>query len=118
AEESRADEPELAKLELDKLVLVKLEPEVGFDHVKLPGRIGFSHGCSLKDYGFLDSCFGSESSDFDCFGFDFGLDLVVQDNCMNDSLADYDYLEIGKNCLGRLPQHIRSECFQRWLDNH
>nr|GFD03046.1 hypothetical protein [Tanacetum cinerariifolium] len=64
-EESRVDEPKLGKPELDKL-------EVGFDHVKLPGRIGFFPGCSLENYGFLDSCFDSESYGSDCFGFDFG----------------------------------------------
>nr|GFD44820.1 hypothetical protein [Tanacetum cinerariifolium] len=63
-EESGVDEPELGNPELDKL-------EVGFGHVKLPGRIGFSLGCSPEDYGFLDSCFGYGCSDFDCFDFDF-----------------------------------------------
>nr|GEY59029.1 reverse transcriptase domain-containing protein [Tanacetum cinerariifolium] len=48
--ESGADEPELGKPELNKL-------EVGFDHVKLLGRIGFFLGCSPEDYDFLDSCF-------------------------------------------------------------
>nr|GFA89089.1 hypothetical protein [Tanacetum cinerariifolium] len=38
-DESGVAEPELGKPKLDKLVLDK--PEVGFDHVKLPGRIGF-----------------------------------------------------------------------------
>nr|GFD06487.1 hypothetical protein [Tanacetum cinerariifolium] len=68
-EESGVDEQELGKTELDKLLLDKLQ--VGFDHVKLPGRIGFSLGYSPEDYGFLDSCFGSESFDSDCFDFDF-----------------------------------------------
>nr|GFA98269.1 reverse transcriptase domain-containing protein [Tanacetum cinerariifolium] len=65
-EESGVDESEPGKPKLDKLVLDKLE--VGFDHVKLPGRIGSFLGCSLKDCGFLDSYFSFESSDFDCFG--------------------------------------------------
>nr|GEV51436.1 ribonuclease H-like domain, reverse transcriptase, RNA-dependent DNA polymerase [Tanacetum cinerariifolium] len=44
---------------------------------------------------------------------------VVRDNCLNDSLADYGYVEVGKNYhLDRLPQHIRSGFGQRWLDNH
>nr|GEY12682.1 reverse transcriptase domain-containing protein [Tanacetum cinerariifolium] len=68
--ESRVDDLGLGKLELDKLVLDKLE--VGFDHVKLRGRIGSFLGYSPEDYGFLDFCFGSESSDSDCYGFDFG----------------------------------------------
>nr|GFA03121.1 reverse transcriptase domain-containing protein [Tanacetum cinerariifolium] len=68
--ESGVDEPELGKPELDKLVLDKLK--VGFDHVKLLGRIGSFLGCFPEDYGFLDSCFGYGSSDFDSYDFDSG----------------------------------------------
>nr|GEU75674.1 reverse transcriptase domain-containing protein [Tanacetum cinerariifolium] len=49
-EESKVDESELGKPELDKL-------EVGFDLVKLLGKMGFFLGCSPEDYGFLDSYF-------------------------------------------------------------
>nr|GFB07500.1 reverse transcriptase domain-containing protein [Tanacetum cinerariifolium] len=30
---------------------------------------------------------------------------------------DYGCLEVGKNYIGQLPRHIRSEVGQRWLDN-
>nr|GEY54437.1 reverse transcriptase domain-containing protein [Tanacetum cinerariifolium] len=69
APESGVDEPDLGNPRLDKPVLDKLE--VGFDHDLLLGRIGFFLGCSPKE--FHDFCFGSGSSDFDCFGFDFDL---------------------------------------------
>nr|GEX43694.1 xylulose kinase-1 [Tanacetum cinerariifolium] len=52
AEESRVDEPELDKL--------------------APWKNWFLLGCSPEDYGFFDSCFGSESYGSDYFGFDFG----------------------------------------------
>nr|GFB37402.1 hypothetical protein [Tanacetum cinerariifolium] len=69
-EESGVNEPELGNPELGKLELDKLE--VGFDHVKLPRRIGFFLSCSPEDYDFLNSCIIYGSSDFDCYGFDSG----------------------------------------------
>nr|GFC38570.1 hypothetical protein [Tanacetum cinerariifolium] len=66
AKESGVDEQELGKLELDKLVLGKLEVSL------LPGRIGFFLSCSPEDYDILDSCFGSKSYGSDCYGSDFG----------------------------------------------
>nr|GEW01565.1 retrovirus-related Pol polyprotein from transposon TNT 1-94 [Tanacetum cinerariifolium] len=53
-EESRVDEPKLGKPELDKL-------EVGFDHVKLPGRIGFFP--VVYDDSDDEECLTSESED-------------------------------------------------------
>nr|GFA71402.1 DNA-directed DNA polymerase [Tanacetum cinerariifolium] len=41
----------------------------------------------------------------------------VLNNCLNDSGADYGCLEVGKNYLDMLLQHIRFEYCQRWLDN-
>nr|GEX91520.1 reverse transcriptase domain-containing protein [Tanacetum cinerariifolium] len=43
--------------------------------------------------------------------------LAVEESRVEEPELDYGYLEVGRNYLGRLPQHIRFGFGQQWLDN-
>nr|GFB87315.1 hypothetical protein [Tanacetum cinerariifolium] len=90
-EESGVDEPELGKLELDKL-------EVGFDHVKLLGRIDY--GCLVVGKNYLDRILQHIRSEIQMKG-------VIDESIHFDALAFSAAISLSKEEVIELDDSLR-----------